>query len=509
MTSFNGLAPAGRAFLNHFTSRFWTKAVAALVLALLADALFLRPQGFVAGSTLGLFAASLLAIVWLMRVPRPGSFDYALGIAALGLCFALFNDPGSLATILLWSALALLVLRPTLGSPADARDLALKLGIFTLTMSLFPFRDLGLLRLARKRHQAQAFKLAPLILPVTAVLLFGLLFIWANPVLENFATSFDGGSLFTVLTIDRLMLWAFTGMIVWSLLRASAIYLPKGAGYEADKVDGRIVRLFSVHSVLIALILCNAIFALQNGLDLTYLWAGETLPNGLTHAQYAHRGAYPLILTALLAGAFVLVALRRGAPSEHDTRIRALIYFWLAQNVFLVASAMLRTLNYIEDYSLTFLRMSALIWMGLVAFGFVLIVARILMARSGRWLINGNALAAVGVLYAMAFVDLSGFIASYNVRHAGDIGGRGQTLDMPYLASLGPAALPAFDWYIARMRDRPPAYTARLFRDEIHAQLVLRQQDWRSWTWAGQRFLASLPPSSSPQMWQAPQRKAP
>lgn len=504
MTSFNGLAPVGRAFLNHFTSRFWTKAVAALVLVLLADALFLGTRGFVAGATLGLFAASLLAIVWLMRVPRPGLFDYALGIAALGLCFALFNDPSPLAAILLWSVLALLVLRPTFRSPADARDLALKLGIFTLTMSLFPFRDLGLLRLARKRHPASAFNLAPLILPVTAVLLFGLLFIWANPVLEDFATSFDGESLFTVLTIDRLILWAFAGMIVWSLLRASAIYLPKGAGYEAEKVDGRIVRLFSVHSVLIALILCNAIFALQNGLDLTYLWAGETLPDGLTHAQYAHRGAYPLILTALLAGAFVLVALRRGAPGEHDTRIRALIYFWLAQNVFLVASAMLRTLNYIEDYSLTMLRLSALIWMGLVAFGFVLILARILMGKSGRWLINGNALAAAGVLYVLAFTNLSGIIASYNVSHSRDVGGRGQFLDMAYLAELGPAALPAFDQFITRLRDAPHAGTAMQFRQELYAELSVKQQDWRSWTWSGQRLLTSLAPPEAPQTWRTP-----
>lgn len=509
MTSFNGLAPYGRAFLAQFSTSFWAKAVAALVLVLLADSLFLGAQGFAAGSTLGLFGASLLAIVWLARVPRPKAPDYVLGAAALGLCLALFNDPGPLAAVLLWSALGLLVLRPTFRRPADMRDMALKLSFFTCTISVLPFRDLGLLRQARKRHREARFRLAPLILPVAAVLLFGLLFIWANPVLESFATSFNGASLFAVLTPDRLTLWAVTSMIVWSLLRASAIYLPKGVDYQAEKVDGRIVGLFSAQSVLAALILCNGIFALQNGLDLAYLWAGEALPNGMTHAQYAHRGAYPLILTALLAGAFVLVALRRGAPTEHDRHVRALIYLWLAQNVFLVASAMLRTLNYIEDYSLTLLRLSALIWMGLVALGLILIVARILAAKSGRWLINANALAAVGVLYAMAFADLSGAIANYNVRHAGNVGGRGQTLDMPYLAKLGPAALPALDWFIARTRDTPQAYMARQFRGELHTELMRRQQDWRSWTWAGQRLLASLAPPEAPRRWQASQRKQP
>ena len=51
----------------------------------------------------------------------------------------------------------------------------------------------------------------------------------------------------------------------------------------------------------------NALFAVQTVLDLTYLWGGVALPDGMTYATYAHRGAYPLIVTALLAAGFVLV----------------------------------------------------------------------------------------------------------------------------------------------------------------------------------------------------------
>ena len=46
-----------------------------------------------------------------------------------------------------------------------------------------------------------------------------------------------------------------------------------------------------------SLILFNALFALQTVLDLTYLWGGASLPDGMSHAEYAHRGAYPLIAT--------------------------------------------------------------------------------------------------------------------------------------------------------------------------------------------------------------------
>ena len=38
----------------------------------------------------------------------------------------------------------------------------------------------------------------------------------------------------------------------------------------------------------------------------TYLTGGRRLPRGISFVEYAHRGSYPLIATALLAAAFVL-----------------------------------------------------------------------------------------------------------------------------------------------------------------------------------------------------------
>jgi hypothetical protein len=46
-----------------------------------------------------------------------------------------------------------------------------------------------------------------------------------------------------------------------------------------------------------------------------YLWGSATLPDGLTYADYAHRGAYPLIVTALLAGWFAIVATKPGTEA--------------------------------------------------------------------------------------------------------------------------------------------------------------------------------------------------
>src|SRR3546814_3553719 len=72
-----------------------------------------------------------------------------------------------------------------------------------------------------------------------------------------------------------------------------------------------------------------------------------------------------------------------------------MVVLGIAQDVLLVASSILRTGDYIAAYGLTELRIEALAWMGLVAIGLVLICWRLIRARSPRWLINANAIAAL------------------------------------------------------------------------------------------------------------------
>ena len=70
--------------------------------------------------------------------------------------------------------------------------------------------------------------------------------------------------------------------------------------------------LFGKAAILRSLIVFNLMFAVQTVLDAAYLWGGVALPDGMSYASYAHRGAYPLIVTALIAAGFVLAALQAG-----------------------------------------------------------------------------------------------------------------------------------------------------------------------------------------------------
>ena len=181
------------------------------------------------------------------------------------------------------------------------------------------------------------------------------------------------------------------------LLRAQRMRVWESAPrVAADNSD--LEHLFGVQAMTRSLILFNVMFALQSGLDLTYLWGGASLPNGMTYAYYAHRGAYPLIATALLAAGFVLIAMRPGGPAEQSRLIRPLVLAWIGQNILLVISSIFRLDLYVAAYSLTHLRLAAFIWMGLVAAGLVLMLVQIKLRKPNSWLISANAVSLALVL---------------------------------------------------------------------------------------------------------------
>ena len=255
----------------------------------------------------------------------------------------------------------------------------------------------------------------------------------------------------------------------------------------------------SASPIFTSLVLFNALFAAQNALDIVFLWSGAALPDGMTYAQYAHRGAYPLIATTLLAGAFVLVALQPDGIGMRKPAIRWLVYVWILQNIFLVCSAMLRVFDYVDAYSLTLLRLAALIWMGLIAVGLILICVRILWSKSGRWLINANGLACIAVLYVCAFPDFSAFVANYNVRHSLDVGERGVPLDIDYLETLGPSAIEALMWFEGQDIIFGRQQEAAGARMRITRGLQCSLSDWRQWTFLGHRIWRNAKPGEVPE----------
>lgn len=344
--------------------------------------------------------------------------------------------------------------------------------------------------------------LAMWIVPLGLGGVFLLLFSSANPLIEDWLSGLDLRVVLDQLSVGRALFWFAFASVAWGFvtLRHGRRF---GATVAAPKVataahgPQKASLLFGEGAILRSLVVFNLMFALQSGLDLAFLWRGGSLPGGMTYAAYAHRGAWPLMGAAILAGAFVLAAMRPGTAAERSTVVRGLVFLWTGQTVLLVLSAILRLDLYVATYSLTMLRMAAFVWMGLVAAGLVLIIVRIALDRSNAWLISASAAVTLATLYACSFVNFAGVIADYNVAHCREVTDQGIGLDQTYLASLGPQAIPALDRYIEHHLKARQWPTERM-RAELAMAFERRSADWRAWTWREHRLAHYLARYTTP-----------
>lgn len=501
--------------------------VACIVLVGLFDWLFYRQP---IGWTVGLFFLVLTAAVCLRRdwtnMTRQAR---ATLLAITGLIGALILHPGVLTILAIGAAIVSLAVIHR-GRFKVTVSAWLAQGVrFVLIGWVRVFGDLRVFhKWQRSRPSGKTGRYKGLVswfIAVTLSLVFVGLFAIANPIITNWVEHLgvEIERFFEVVTVPRIMMWGFIGVWSWALLRGRLkqrryrwVYdqgiLQFTANPELiEKASGRsasaswLERWLDPHLVVRCLMAFNAVFLVQTSLDVMYLFGGAELPLHLTYAQYAHRGAYPLIATALLAALFVLMTFRPGSPTLANAWCRRLVYLWLAQNVFLTFSSVWRLGLYVDVYSLSRWRVAAFIWMGLVAAGLGWIAWRIVSERSNAWLIKMNVLTATAVIYACCFINFDRIIANYNVRHCYEITGKGAFLDLEYLDRLGPDSLPALAWYEKRTRAENPitsltqdgnAPTLNHFVDHdapiLIKQLKHRLQDnlsnWRGWSYRRHRL---------------------
>ncbi|WP_372365387.1 DUF4173 domain-containing protein [Candidatus Uabimicrobium sp. HlEnr_7] len=334
--------------------------------------------------------------------------------------------------------------------------------------------------------------------------IFVLLFAIANPIIEVWVNHLQKVELFGT---DRFIFWCLFALFSWSFLRLTKkrmlqefIDLTEANDENVEENNDRInvedsndkendenvgenndnkevvlvtLPIFTPNTTVLCLRMFNIVFAIQTVLDIIYLWGGSALPEGMSYAEYAHRGSYPLIFTVLLAAVFVLITFRKKREDDMDAA-RFWVYIWLIQNVFLVISSVLRLDLYIEFYHLTRWRIAALIWMGLIAVGLLFILIRIIKDYSNLWLININFIAVLCVFYLCAFVNFDAYIANYNVAN---VENTDIVVDVEYLENLGIESLPA----LYNLKEK--GYNVEESIKRLREKLILEMSNWRSWSY--------------------------
>ena len=466
---------------------FWIRVALTLVLVVVADRALWAMNA--TGLALAILTfAGVVALVIANPAARRHGWPFLVLAAALA---ALQLETVSRIGLVFWSlALAIAALTPRAGFGEGVWSWVQRLVVMATGVVRMPIEtlvQLSLKRLKRRPGPSLGKAVRLLALPLIGGAVFLGLFSAANPLLQDALASLRGPDL----SFFQTVLWLFIALTGFALLRPA--HLRRPIPMPAARTDTKLPGV-NTASITLSLILFNALFALQNGLDIAFLWSGARLPTEHTLAEYAHRGAYPLIATALLAGLFVLVALAPGSETSRRPLVRWLVAAWVAQNVLLVVFSIQRTLLYIDSFDLTRMRIAALAWMGLVAVGLILIGWRLLREKSAAWLINMNAAAAALVLLAFAVGDSGEIAAEWNLRHAREMDGTGAALDIAYINSLGPSALVP----LARLEQQPlsPGY-----RKVIAGLRFYATTDGGDFTWRSRRRLdearalvARLPP---------------
>lgn len=460
-----------------------------LAIVFLGDHLFYHNALF--GGRLGIFAFALLLCLVLARPNIFRQWEGRLAVIFAGMfgC-ALIIDPGLLSWAMFWVAISLAALFGATEQFDDGWLWFQRLLLHALRSPIAPLVDFAKARKAARRVRRSRVSLRGVMrvigLPLLGSAIILALFATANPIIGQVLAMIDWPD-FSAITPLRMLLWSMLFALSWSVLRPRIArrLIPTFDGSGDLDLPG-----VSVASVTLSLFLFNALFAIENALDIAYLSRALPLPKGMSIADYVHRGAYPLIVTALLAGLFVLITLRPSSSTAAVPMIRRLVVLWIFQNIVLVASSAQRTLEYIDTNMLTTLRIHALAWMALVATGLVLICWRMLREKSASWLINTNLAAAASVLTLFCFLDAGAVVAQWNVRHAREVTGSGPNVDLCYLDQLGPSALLPLIALESQTKD--PLFKERVqaIRTSIYDSMA-RDARQGGWTWRNEQRLAA------------------
>jgi len=340
---------------------------------------------------------------------------------------------------------------------------------------------------APKRH----FPLRIIFAPALASLLFILIFIAANPVLEHLAREVSEHlaehleRLMEIFTLGRMFTWVCWLLVFAALVRPAvvsrtadltakwreALTPPADDGPDTGNYAAAVATLVAV----------NVLFLAFNGLDSVYLYFEVGLPGDISYSDYSHRGCFWLTM-ALALSTVVIGIIFREYLNFHPRRnlLHVLSYVWAAQNAVLAIGALRRLQMYIGYNGLTRMRIVGIYGTLLVVAGLALMVWKVRRTKSFAWLVRRDLLALWIALIVLALTPRDWICWNYNVAQA--MSGNPRPLTLLHGQPISPEGLPPLIPLLDYEGD-----DQELVRKGIRGLLgrhllKLRRTRWKSWS---------------------------
>ncbi len=389
------------------------------MMVMLADVTIYKSHGF-AGFAVFLSAASLLLCVGIpARSFRLCSILLWLMLGWLAYRLAC-NGNGTLVVCGFWLLVALTV--------AFRRQTPFLLETLAFAAECFPggfeffnrINDRMRARMLTPVDHGKPRLVAEIALPVISLILFGGVFVMANPDMVSLVSVTLGD--FANILWDfifqfspfEVIFWALVALLTGGLLRP--VVAPVVAAivehHDRDPATANSPLYSAFRNTLLTLI----------GLFVVYLvfesraFVSRKPPEGFTYSSYAHEGA--AWLTVALGMATITLSLIFRGSMLHDVRLRRLqklAWVWTALNFALVIAVYNRMLIYIDFNGMTRMRTVALLGISSVVAGFVLVVFKIQLKHSFWWLVQRQMLVLGAAVYLYSVLPVDVLIHRYNV----------------------------------------------------------------------------------------------
>jgi hypothetical protein len=281
------------------------------------------------------------------------------------------------------------------------------------------------------------------------LLLFGLLFMQADPGFQGFLTSWLGDWRFSLLRGVRWALWAWLAGAVWLQARLDAPFYCQESQGRGDAASWT-VALHATNLLFLSFLACQG----------RYLFAGLA-PSGMTLAEYARHGFFELFAATLLVVALVVWV--QGATYRADNGRGAVLASQglLLLTFGLVASSTQRMTLYVQNFGLTLTRAYVLAALVGIVVTLVLCCWALAQGRSPLWLRARLFLLGMLSLTGVGLTNVEAWVARVNLSRA--------EVDLVYLQGLSSDISPVLgdrrDLLTAVLANNPPG-------------------DWREFTWS-------------------------
>lgn len=347
----------------------------------------------------GLSTAAFLSLTTLLLValPKAQRWSLRLGFAVTGTLVAAARS--AYAPTLLTLVLGLVFLGAT-AVLVRQRDAYLPdvVRSWFLSFGQLPGRVASLVRaLARRRDGAPSSfvaRVAPVVVPVALLTVFGGIFAAANPVVSDVAKKIFG----SVTLPTALRLFALLVFTTGAVMLTKPAFTPSRARESAPFTTAERAEVVTAVSSLATM---NMLFFAYNGLDAMYLWAGSPPPGTSTRA-YAHAGAAWLTVALGLMTVVVGWFFRGGlAHVKRARNARFLAYAWLAQGLVLAVGTFRRMEIHVETSGLSDARIFGMTGTLFVVVTLGLVGVKLAWKRTFMWLLRRSFEA--GLVLALAF----------------------------------------------------------------------------------------------------------